>query len=55
MINQRLDAIQLELDKGEKADFSLFKPGVLPQDGVQLAIASKQVEEEESQIHHRSR
>ena len=27
MINQRLEAIQLELDKGEKADFSLFRPG----------------------------
>ena len=55
MINQRLDAIQLELDKGEKADFSLFRPGVSPQEGVQLAVASKQVEEEEPQIHHRIR
>ena len=55
MINQRLDAIQLELDKGEKADFSLFRPGVSPQEGVQLAVASKQNEEEDSQAHHRSR
>ena len=55
MINQRLDAIQLELDKGEKADFSLFRPGVSPQEGAQLAVASKQIEEEESQVHHRSR
>ncbi len=55
MINQRLDAIQLELDKGEKADFSLFRPGVSAQEGVQLAVASKQIEEEESQVHHRSR
>ena len=55
MINQRLDAIQLELDKGEKADFSLFRPGVSPQEGAQLAVASKQVEEDNSQVHHRSR
>ena len=55
MINQRLDAIQLELDKGEKADFSLFRPGVSPQEGAQLAVASKQVEEEDPQVHHRSR
>ena len=55
MINQRLDAIQLELDKGEKADFSLFRPGVSPQEGAQLAVASKQVEEDDSQVHHRSR
>ena len=55
MINQRLDAIQLELDKGEKADFSLFRPGVSPQEGAQLGVASKQVEEDDSQVHHRSR
>ena len=55
MINQRLDAIQQELDKGEKADFSLFRPSVLPQTGVELAVASKQIEEEEPQVHHRSR
>ena len=55
MINQRLDAIQLELDKGEKADFSLFRPGVSPREGIQLAIASKHVEEEEPQVQHRSR
>ena len=55
MINQRLDAIKVELDKGEKADFSLFRPNISPQAGVQLAAASKQVEEEEPQVHHRSR
>ena len=55
MINQRLDAIQLELDKGEKADFSLFRPGVSPQEGAQLAVASKLIEEEEKQSMHRSR
>ncbi len=55
MNNQRVDAIQLELDKGEKADFSLFRPGVSPQEGAQLAVASKQVEEDDSQVHHRSR
>ena len=55
MINQRLDAIKLELDKGEKADFSLFKPSVSPQEGVQLAVASKHVEEEWPQVHQRSR
>ncbi len=27
MINQRLDAIQLELDKGEQADYSQFLAG----------------------------
>ena len=55
MINQRLDAIQLELDKGEKADFSLFRLGVSPQEGAQLAVASKLIEEEEKQSMHRSR
>ena len=54
MINQRLDAIQIEMDKGEKADFSLFRPGS-SQDGAQLAVASKQVEAEESPSHQRSR
>ena len=51
MINQRLDAIQLELDKGEKADFSLFRQGVSPLEGVQVAVASKQVEEEQNACH----
>ena len=55
MINQRLDAIQLELDKGEKADFSLFRPGVSQKAEAQLAVASKQVETEASQNHHWSR
>ena len=55
MINQRLDAIQLELDKGETADFSLFRPGNSPQEGAQLAVASKQVDDEEKQSMHRSR
>jgi antirestriction protein ArdC len=54
MINQRLDAIQIEMDKGKEADFSLFRPGS-SQDGAQLAVASKQVEAEESTSHHRSR
>ena len=55
MINQRLDAIQLELDKGEKADFSLFRPGVSQKAEAQLAVASKQVETEESPGYHWSR
>ena len=55
MINQRLEAIQIELDKGENADYSLFKPSISPQEGVQLAAASRQVETEEDQVPHRSR
>ena len=55
MINQRLDAIQIEMDKGEEADYSLFRPSVSPQSGVQLAAASKQVEEGGDQTPHRSR
>ena len=31
MLNQRIEAIQLELDKGEKADWSQFRSGALPQ------------------------
>ena len=55
MINQRLDAIQIELDKGENADYSLFRPNVSPKNDVQLAAASKQVEIEELQPHQRLR
>ena len=55
MINQRLDAIQIELDKGENADYSLFKPSISPQEGIQLASASRKVEIEEDQVPHRSR
>ena len=55
MINQRLDAIQIELDKGEDADYSLFRPNVSAKNGVQLAAASKQVETGDDQAPHRSR
>ena len=55
MINQRLDAIQLELDKGKEADFSLFRPVVTPQGGFQLASATKLVDEETIQSHHKYR
>ncbi|MBR7004509.1 MAG: DUF1738 domain-containing protein [Bacteroidales bacterium] len=55
MINQRLDAIQMEMDKGEKADYSMFRSSVSPHSDVQLATASKQVEEGGDQTPHRSR
>ena len=55
MINQRLDAIQIEMDKGEKADYSLFRPSVSLQSGVQLTAASKLVETGDDQAPHRSR
>ena len=55
MLNQRIDAIQLEIDKGEEADYSLFKPTLSPSPSHQTAAASKQVEMEEDQGPHRSR
>ena len=55
MINERLNAIQVELDKGEEADYSLFRPSVSPREGVQLVAASKDSEEEKTQPHHRGR
>ena len=55
MINQRLDAIRIELEKGEKADYSLFRPTVTIEGDVKLSAVSKLVEEEDSQSYHRSR
>ena len=56
MLNERIDSIQLEMDKGEKADFSLFRPAATsPVAGQVDSQAAKQVEEEESASHHRSR
>ena len=55
MINERLNAIQIELDKGEEADFSLFKSNASTQAGVHFAAASKQIEEEEHKVHQRAR
>ena len=55
MINERLNAIQVELDKGEEADYSLFRPSVSPREGVHLVAASKDSEEEKTQPHHRGR
>jgi len=56
MINQRLEAIQLEMDKGEKADYSQFRPvhgeGLLQAAGAQ---AAKESLEEEKPSYHRSR
>ena len=56
LINQRLDAIQMELDKGEKADYSQFKP--VHATGVSQAAevyAAKDAQEDENQSFHRSR
>ena len=56
MLNERIDAIQLEMDKGEKADFSLFRPAAGPQVASQVeSQAAKQVEEDENASYHRSR
>ena len=55
MINQRLDAIRIEMEKGKEADYSLFRPSVSLQSGVQITAASKQVGTEDDQAPHRSR
>ncbi len=55
MLNQRIDAIQLEIDKGEEADFSLFRPDISRQTIEQLKSTSKQVEEIETSKPHFSR
>ncbi len=54
MINQRLEAIQVEMDKGENADYSVFRSSVSNHADVHLSAASKSVEEEQ-QVFHRSR
>ena len=60
MLTQRIEAIQLEMDKGEKADFSQLKAGIAnAQTNQQEASpvqeqAAKQLEEEQ-QHYHRSR
>jgi antirestriction protein ArdC len=56
MINQRLDAIQIEMDKGEQADYSQFRP-VFAQGIQQTAgmYAAKDAQEEEIQAFCRSR
>lgn len=55
MINERLDSIRQELDKGEKADFSLLKPekqkGVITSEIAQAIFAKE--EEKERQGFHR--
>ncbi len=56
MINQRLVAIQQEMEKGEKADYSQFRP--LHNAGQPHAVeahAAKEAQEEEKQSFHRSR
>ena len=53
MINQRLDAIQSELDKGEQANFSLFKPTVSQQIDSNYATAS--INDDKTQSFHMSR
>ena len=58
MINQRIDAIQQEMEKGEKADYSLFQPG---NNSLQIDYsdekqdAARQVQEDEHRNHHMSR
>lgn len=60
MLTQRIEAIQLEMDKGEKADFSQFKVGMSRGQTIQEEVspaqeqAAKQVEQEQ-QHYHRSR
>ena len=56
MINQRLEAIQLEMDKGEKEDYTKLRlaSGLgIPQ--VAEVHAAKEAKEEENQSFHRSR
>ena len=60
MLTQRIEAIQLEMDKGEKADYSQFKAGIGNGQAIQEEVspaqeqAAKQVEQEQ-QHYHRSR
>lgn len=60
MLNQRIEAIQLEMDKGEKADFSQFRDhgngkseAISPTPEIEDKAAK--VAEEERQSYHRSR
>ena len=55
MINQRLEAIQVEMDKGEAADYSMLRSGVSVHAYCLLDAASKQPDQETTQTHHRSR
>ena len=54
MINQRLDAIQLEMDKGEKADYSQFrsKSVTLQQPAQELQTQAAKDTVQEEQRHH---
>ena len=58
LINQRLEAIRLEMDKGEEADYSQFRPeGVTgaAEAKTEQAQAAKDVEPEEERHFGRSR
>lgn len=55
MLNQRIEAIQHEMEKGEKADFSLFRQDISRQTIEHLKSTSKQVEEIETSKPHFSR
>ena len=56
MLNERIDGIKQEMDKGETADLSLFKPTAVSQvNGEVDAQAARQVVEVESSSHHWSR
>ena len=49
MINQRLDAIQLEMDKGEKADYSQFR--LVQNHGMPQATALNAAKQEQVEFH----
>ena len=57
MITQRIEAIQQEMDKGEKADYSQFQAGRLSQsnDAPDLAVQATKVTEDEQRHVGRSR
>ena len=58
MISQRLEAIQLEMDKGEDADYSMFRPLGVQNVSVGAEAhshAAKQADEQLQQSYHRSR
>ena len=56
MINERLDKIQLEMDKGENAEYSQYRPthGTGSSQASEVC-AAKETQEEKKQTFHRSR
>ena len=53
MLNERIDGIKQEMDKGETADYSLFRTGVKPdEDKVEVSVqAAKEVGKERQGFH----